>query len=244
MQRKHVNSALVSVGVISLIGMVMVLAYMRQVNTEAAIPSSYQEAIIQRLRAKEAQTDPLVTYIPEGLRTASEVPEVNSTDPVYGQTDAGITIIDFSDLECPSCADLDPILRKKVDQSNGTIRLVWKDFPIPRIHKESENAAEAARCAQNQGKFWEYTQDLFSNQLTLGEAVYVQAAQEEGLDIPTFSACRADDSMLALTQRDYLTGRSFQVDQTPTLYIGAHRFQGVVSEDEINSAIDQALGKN
>lgn len=243
MRIPHFNTALLSVGVLSLVGVVLVFAYMKQVNTEASVPSSYQEAVIQRIRAQTNQQDALVTYIPEGLRGADEVPEVNTTDPVYGKTDAPVTIIAFADLECPSCADLDQLLRKEVDQSNGTVRLVWKDFPIPRIHKNSKDAAEAARCAQNQGKFWEFTKDLFSNQLLLGEAVYTQAAQEEKLDLTTFETCRSTDEMLAVIQRDYLLGRSFQVDQTPTIYVATHRLQGVIAESEVKDALDQAFGR-
>lgn len=240
---KHLNSALLSIGVLSIGGIVLVFAYMKQVNSDASVPSSYQEAVIQRIRAQSDQTDPLVTFIPEGLRGSDEVPSVNTTDPVYGKSEAPVTIIAFVDLECPSCADVDQLLRQKVDASNGQVRLVWKDFPIPRIHKNSQDAAEAARCAQNQGKFWEFTQDLFSNQLLLGEAVYLQAAQEENLDLATFATCRSSDEMLALIQRDYLLGRSFQVDQTPTVYVGNHRLQGVIQESEVNDALDQAFGR-
>lgn len=244
MSWKRLNTALISVGVLSLVGITMVFAYMKQVNTQAAIPSSYEEAVIQRIRAEQAQTDPLVTYIPEGLRGTDDVPEVNATDPVYGNSEAGVTIIAFVDLECPSCKELDDLMRKRVDDSSGTLRLVWKDFPIPRIHKNSQDAAEAARCAQQQGKFWEYTQDLFVNQTTLGEGVYIQAAEEEGLDLATFAECRAGDEMLPLIQRDYLTGRSFQVDETPTLYVGGKRLRGLVTEEELDAALDQAFGRN
>lgn len=244
MSWKRFNSALLSVGILSVIGIIMLFAYMKQVNTQAAIPSSYEEAVIQRIRAEQAQTDPLVTYIPEGLRGTDEVPEVNATDPIYGNPEAGVSIIGFVDLECPSCKELDELIRKRVDESNGTLRFIWKDFPIPRIHKNSQDAAEAARCAQQQGKFWEYTEDLFSNQTTLGEAVYIQAAEEEKLDLATFSDCRAGDEMLALIQRDYLTGRSFQVDQTPTLYVGGRRLKGLVTTEELDAALDQAFGRN
>lgn len=243
MSWKRLNSALISVGVLSLVGVVMVFAYMKQVNIQAAVPSSYEEAVIQRIRAEQAQPDPMVTFIPEGLRGTDEVPEVNTTDPIYGNPDAGVSIIGFVDLECPSCKDLDEQIRKRVDKSNGTLRFIWKDFPIPRIHKNSQDAAEAARCAQQQGKFWEYTQDLFNNQLTLGEAVYIASAEEENLDLAAFVNCRAGDEMLSLIQRDYLTGRSFQVEETPTLYVGGRRLKGLVTEDELDKALDQAFGR-
>lgn len=222
----------------------MVFAYMKQVNTQAAIPSSYEEAVIQRIRAEQTQTDPLVTYIPEGLRGTDEVPEINTTDPIYGNPEATVSVIGFVDIECPACTDLDELIRDRVDNSNGTLRFIWKDFPIPRIHKNSQDAAEAARCAQQQGKFWEYTQDLFVNQASLGEAVYVQAAEEENLDLAEFVACRAGDETLSLIQRDYLTGRSFQVEETPTLYVGGRRLKGVVTEQELDAALDQAFGRN
>lgn len=237
------NSALVSVGVLSGVGVIFVFAYLKQVNTQAAIPSSYEEAVIQRIRAEQAQTDPLVTYIPEGLRGTDEVPEMNTTDPMYGNAKAQVSIIGFVDLECPACKELDELIRKRVDDSNGTLRFIWKDFPIPRIHKNSQDAAEAARCAQQQGKFFEYTQDLFSNQATLGEAVYIQAAEEENLDLAAFTNCRVADEMLSLIQRDYLTGRSFQVEETPTLYVGGRRLKGVVTEEELDAALDQAFGR-
>lgn len=230
-------------GVLSALGLVLLVAYLKQVNSAAAVPSSYEEAVIQRLRAQQEQQDPLVTYIPEGLRGTDEIPEVNTTDPIYGNPEAEVTMIAFVDIECPSCAETDLLLRKKVNESQDSLRLVWKDFPIPRIHKNSQDAAEAARCAQNQGKFWEYTEDLFSNQLTLGEDVYLQAAEEEGLDLSTFTTCRSSDETLAVIQRDYLTGRSFQVDGTPTVYVGSHRLQGVVSEEEVDAALDQAFGR-
>ena len=89
---------------------------------------------------------------------------VDSSDPVKG--DGDIRVVEFSDFECPFCQKFQPVLKQVLTQFDGKVTHVWKDFPLP-MHQNAMIAAIAARCAQEQGRFWEYHDVLFANQQPL-----------------------------------------------------------------------------
>ncbi|HKZ33713.1 MAG TPA: DsbA family protein [Candidatus Nanoarchaeia archaeon] len=118
---------------------------------------------------------------------------IESNDPVLGSADAGISIIEFSDFQCPFCARAFEGAIAEFKQSsyftNGEVNLIYKHFPLNSIHPYAQGAAEASICAQAQGKFWEYHDTLFTNQASLDTTSLKQYASQLGLNTGDFNNC-------------------------------------------------------
>ena len=121
---------------------------------------------------------------------------IESNDPVLGDPNAGITIIEFSDFQCPFCARAFEGAVTDFKNSdyfkNGEVNLIYKQFPLVSIHPYAQKAAEASLCAQAQGKFWEYHDVLFANQDTLDTDSLKQYAAQLGLNAGEFNSCLDD----------------------------------------------------
>lgn len=118
---------------------------------------------------------------------------IEDNDPVLGDTDAEISIVEFSDFECPFCARAYTGAVTQLKQSsyfqNGQVNLIYKQFPLNSIHSRAQKAAEASLCAQEQGDFWEYHDTLFENQGALDINSLKSYAQQLGLDTSKFNSC-------------------------------------------------------
>lgn len=141
---------------------------------------------------------------------------------VVGSADAPVTIIEFSDLQCPYCArhalnTFPEIKRNYID--TGKVRYVARDFPLA-MHPFAMPAAIAARCAGEQGKFWEYRHAVFDRQNELANAPFDALAAELELDVPRFAACRKDGAQEAAVRKDVALAGSNRVTSTPTFLLG------------------------
>lgn len=139
-----------------------------------------------------------------------------------GRADAPVTIIEFSDFECPYCArhalqTFPELQRNYID--TGKVRYAARDLPL-LSHRFAIPAAVAARCAGEQGKFWEYRQALFTQQSRLGTAPYAELAESQGLDLARFETCRADGRAEAAVRADAELANSQGITSTPTFVIG------------------------
>jgi protein-disulfide isomerase len=150
-----------------------------------------------------------------------------------GRRDAPVTIIEFTDLQCPYCArfaaETFPQLRRNFIDT-GRVRFASRDLPLPR-HAQAVPAAVAARCAGEQGRFWEYREALFAARATLSPELYVALARRLGLDEPRFAACRADGRQEANVRSDVALAAGSGITGTPSFVIGRlvdGRFQGEV----------------
>jgi len=161
------------------------------------------------------------------------------TDPRQGRADAKVTIIEFSDFQCPSCAAMDEII-KEVEQSYGeNVAIIWKDFPITDAHPLSEQAAEAARCSGEQGKFWEYHDLLFANQAGIAKDLFPSLAKQLQLDSAKFDLCLGSGKMSPLVKASFETGVGYGVDGTPYLFLNGQRLSSTVSAEQLKALIDK-----
>jgi len=152
---------------------------------------------------------------------------------VIGRDDAPVTIIEFTDLQCPYCAryarqTFPQLKRDFVD--TGKLRYTSRDLPLP-FHSFALPAAVASRCAGEQGRFWEYREALFASQGTLGSEPYGRIAAELGLDVPQFEACRSNGRQEAEVRTDLALAAQHGIRSTPTFVIGRvvdGEFQGEV----------------
>jgi protein-disulfide isomerase/uncharacterized membrane protein len=153
-----------------------------------------------------------------------------------GATKAAVTIVEFSDFQCPACgvafADLRNLVRDHRD-----VRIVFRHFPLdarcnpemPKtLHPEACTAAVAAECAGQQGRFWEYHDLLFENQTSLDRDSFFRFARDLGLDIPRFRSCLDDAATMAVVAADAAAGTQAGVQSTPTLFINGRRVQGAL----------------
>jgi protein-disulfide isomerase len=164
-----------------------------------------------------------------GCAATPQEPEANGTSGggipefnVIGREDAPVTIIEFTDLQCPYCArhatqTFPRLQREYID--TGKLRYTSRDLPLP-FHSFAMPAAVASRCAGEQGRFWEYREALFASQTLLGTEPYGRIAGELGLDVARLEACRADGRQEANVKTDIALAGSVGIRSTPTFVIG------------------------
>jgi protein-disulfide isomerase len=161
-----------------------------------------------------------ISELPAAPPATTTVPQV---DPrMLGSADAPVMIIEFTDLQCPYCArfarDTWPQLRERYVDT-GKVRFATRDLPLP-FHAFALPAAVAARCAGQQGKFWEYREALFRDQSLLGQGRYAELAVAFGLDTTRFETCRADPTVAQAVRTDTTLARSSGISSTPSFVIG------------------------
>jgi protein-disulfide isomerase len=151
--------------------------------------------------------------------------------PTLGMADAPLTLVEFSDYQCPFCRqfseDTLPALKKNYIDT-GKLRYVFRDFPIDQIHPQARKAAEAARCAGDEGKYWEMHGLLFQNQQGLHPERLQTYAEQLHLDTRAFGACLENAKYQARVQHNLTEGISAGVQGTPAFVLGKTRADGTV----------------
>lgn len=167
--------------------------------------------------------------------------QIQDTDPVRGTTNQPLmTIIEFSDFQCPFCAEQATVLKQFITQYADQVALVWKDYPLEELHSEAGNAAEAARCAQLQGKFWQMHDWLFDHQSDLSATAYQQGAAEVGLNLDSFNACLNDHATVPWIRQNFTEAEQIGFRSTPVLIIGGQVYEDVVSLATLQSLLSAA----
>ncbi len=170
-------------------------------------------------------------------------PLVTIADPALGPKNAPITLVNFGDYECRSCADLETSLKAIHAEYPQEVRIVWKDMPNPTVHQEALNAALAARCSGEQKKFWEYHEMLMANQSNLGPELYTEIATTLDLRSGAFNRCLEQQDTLPLVQRTFEEGSALGLTATPTLYVNGERYTGAMTTSDLRRLIDEQLSQ-
>ena len=170
----------------------------------------------------------------------SPVFKISTKDqPSLGSDNAAVTIVAFTDYQCPSCAAIHPALERVVKESGDKVRLVTRDFPL-NIHAEAFKAAEAAEAAREQGKYWEYVQVLMQNQSALSVEKLKSYATQLGLDRTRFDAALDSRKFAEVVQSDVDDGIKLGLKGTPSLFINGRRVTAKTYE-ELKESVDAAL---
>ena len=143
---------------------------------------------------------------------------------VLGSPMAPVTIVEFSDFQCPHCAAANPELHRIVKAHEGRVKLVFKHYPLPS-HTRAEPAARAAEAAARQGKFWEMVDVLFSRQRALEDADLEKYAEQIGLDMERFRADFASEEVAKAVAADRAEGEAAKVEGTPTVYVNGRKLE-------------------
>ena len=163
--------------------------------------------------------------------------------PFLGPAAAPVTIVEFSDFQCPFCKQVVPTLTQVLSRYGEKVKLVFRDFPIDSLHPQARKAAEAARCAQDQGKFWDYHDALFANASKLGPEQLKTDAQQVGLDLPSFERCLASGTHAAAVQKSVDEGMRLGVTGTPAFFINGELVSGAQPVESFARVIERELAR-
>lgn len=217
-----------------------------RIGVEYSLAKDHIMQLLQERETRNAQTD----FAQQLRRTASiqtfltrpEPPVYNiaiDDQPSLGSPTAPVTIVEFTDYQCPSCASTHPLIEKLLKEYDGKVRLVVRDFPL-EYHANAYKAAEAAEAAREQGKYWEYITLLLGNQSKLDVAALKQYAGQLALDRQKFDAALDSGKFADKVQRDIRDGLRLGVDATPTFFINGRKVP-VPTADTLKAAIETAL---
>lgn len=163
-------------------------------------------------------------------------------DPSQGTATAPVTIVMFSDFQCPACAAAHPVLKKVIVEYPNKIRFVERDFPLTQIHENAFRAALAAGAANAQGKFFEYVELLYNNQTRLDAASLKEYAAKIGLDRKRFDADLDSEKYAAEVRKDLEDGKRYGIGGTPTIFVNGVKVRQL-SAKAFRDAIEKALRK-
>lgn len=191
------------------------------------------DSLVQRLWTERG-----VAYHLEPFRVDLD----NEGSPALGPLDASITLVEFSDFECPFCGRFFPTLKRLKETYGDSLRIVYRQFPLPQLHPNAIKAAEASLCAHDQGKFWEMHDLLFEQQDRLTVKDLKENARWLGLDAEEFDTCLDSGRHAQRIEADLQEGRSVGVTGTPALFVNGILVPGgAVPYETVARHIDEEL---
>ncbi|MBI3317366.1 MAG: DsbA family protein [Candidatus Omnitrophica bacterium] len=157
---------------------------------------------------------------------------LSAGEKIKGPAEAPVEIIEYSDFQCPACRDAQPVLTKLLAEYPEKIRIVFHHFPLPS-HRWAAMAHQAAECAHEQGKFWEYHDVLYQNQSSWSKLMnpaetFLRDAGEMGLQLDDFVQCLSSEKVKRRILEEKAVGQKLQVSSTPTLFINGERLVGPI----------------
>jgi len=160
--------------------------------------------------------------------------------PAKGPADAPVTIVEFSDFECPYCARVNPALEQVMTKFGDQVRLVFRQFPL-NIHANAQKAAEASLCANDQGKFWEMHDAMFKEQRSLGVEQLKEKAARLDMDPAAFNECLDSSRHAEAVIADLQTGSELGVSGTPAFFVNGRFMSGAQPYDAIAKVVEEEL---
>lgn len=199
--------------------------------------TSQKALFIKSLRDKSK----VVTYLKQPAVYRVRLDVANA--PSKGPSSAPISIVKFEDFQCPFCKQAQPNIMELLRRYDGKVKLVHKDLPLDSIHPQARQAAEAARCAGEQGKFWNYHDLLYANSTKLSLEDLKGYAGDLELNVESFRACYNSGKFKSTVQRDFTEGSQLGITGTPTFFINGRELSGAQPADAFAAIIDEELGE-
>ena len=203
-------------------------------------------AVLERNRERKNRQDLVARLRSENkvnvMLTPPRFKVESDNHPWAGGKDASVTIVEFSDFQCPYCRAVEPSLKEIRTKYGDRVKFVYEDFPLG-FHEHAMDAARAARCAADQDKFWEYHDALFADQSKLSAADLKSKAAKLGLDSKKFATCFDKQAPDAAIKADQARGEELGVSGTPTFFINGREVKGAQSPDKFNAIIDEELAR-
>ncbi len=198
----------------------------RQIREQQA-----REAFVEKLR----ESHEVAVYL-----DPPRLPVDLSDAPILGPLDAPVTIVEFSDFQCPYCRRVQPTLAKVKEKYGDKIRWSFKDLPLVSIHPAARKAAEAARCAGDQGKFWEYRAAMFE-ETDISDSLHTRTAEALELDGEKFQGCLDSDQYRDAVQADLTEAEGLGLTGTPAFLINGVLLSGAQPFEAFEEVIDREL---
>jgi protein-disulfide isomerase len=176
------------------------------------------------------------------LFSSPDYPEINTPKPVFGNVDAAVKIVEFGDFQCPACKSAHPTAQRIKEQFGDDINFQFYHFPLRSIHPFAQKASEAVECANDQGKFWEYTDIAFENSPRLSKSDLKRYAADLGLDTNSFNACLDSGAKKKTVEGDLQFGVVQNVRGTPTFLVNNKQVQNW-NYANFATVIEQELGR-
>src|ERR687886_1891932 len=199
---------------------------------------SHPEVILESVQAyqQQQQQEQLQQIRQVFLQALENNPKVVIREsPTTGASDLKVVLVEFSDFQCPYCAQAHKTIKEFMEKHQNEVTLVYKHFPLTPIHPEAMPAAKAAWAAGQQGKFWEYHDALFSQQDKLGEQLYLATAKSLNLDLEKFDRDRANAD--AAIEEDIRLAQTLRLSGTPFFVLNGEAFSGAVQLSDLEEAL-------
>jgi protein-disulfide isomerase len=207
---------------------------------EQYLEDQQQTTAKQDLIAELKKGGPAIRVVMDAPRTTVTV---NPDDPSEGKADAAVTLVEYSDFQCPFCLRVMPTLKQLRAKYGDKLRIVWKDFPLTQIHPQAFVAAQAGNCAREQGKFWELHDKMFGNQSALQPEALKRYAAEAGVDAAKFNQCLDTSKYESRVQDAIRAGGRLGIQSTPTVYVNGRMINGAQPIEVFQAVIDEELAR-
>ena len=214
------------------------IRYLKQGKGGAVEGGQGSEAVTPTPAPQVRQQPPEVTELSEEQRA-----EIEEFDYVYGEEEAPVTMVEFTDYQCPFCGRYSNETLPKIEEEyikTGKVKYVLRNIPLT-FHQYAQKAAEAAMCAAAQGKYWEYHEVLFENQQALEVESLKKYAGQVGLDQAKFDQCLDEGEMEQVVKDDAALAQRVGVTGTPTFFINGKKLVGAQPYEVFKKMIDEAL---
>lgn len=189
--------------------------------------------VLESVKAIEAQNAPLTPQVQSAIAAGDA--------PSFGPPDAKVTIVQFSDFQCPYCSKAAEVTRRVKQKYSAEVRFVFRQFPFD-FHEQARLAAEASLAAHAEGKFWPFHDKLFDNQGALGREDLEKYAEEVGLDVEKFKKALDDSQYSGAVDADLDLGSDASVQGTPSMFLNGKRVKDPTDFAAVSRLIDAALG--
>lgn len=169
---------------------------------------------------------------------------ITKDDHIRGNPEAAMTLVEFSDLECPFCRQFHPTILQALQEYGDDVRWVYKHFPLDGLHPQARPAAEASECVWEQkgnDGFWQFVDAMFEEQERLGSAFYREAAEQIEVNLAQFDDCVSTRKYQNKVEQDYQQGIQAGVSGTPGSYVNGVLVRGAVPYSQLKSIIDSQL---
>ncbi|MFA6524761.1 MAG: thioredoxin domain-containing protein [Patescibacteria group bacterium] len=228
----HFPKLLIITGLVSLAGFVVIVLFGVSIYRGSALKTPESISDFSLVERGVVANDLFVSV-------KSYVPTVLDTDPIKGNADAKVTIIEYGDYSCANCESMNKTINKILADYPDEVNLVWKDVPTA----SSVNAAFAGRCAQAQGKFWEMHDLLLKNSQFLNKGRIADLAKDLGLKLDEFNSCVDSGATASLVQDGIDQAAELEIAGLPYYFINDQEVSGTVSYDDLKSLVESGLKK-
>jgi protein-disulfide isomerase len=211
-----------------------------------------RDTLIQNIERQRSRTAALVRYLDElrgaahaisiGFDAPRQTIQIRAGDRIKGPSNPRVDVVEFGDFQCPICLSMEPVLKRLQSEHKSDVRFVWKDFPLEG-HPDARPAAEAARCAADQGKFWEYHDRLFANQQALGRNRLRDYAKQLKLDPASFAVCLDKAAHRSDVDHALAEAATYGVEATPTVFINGRLVVGAVPYETYERIVREELSR-